>query len=240
MAKRTAATTKKASMPAGRRDTTRQVSQLRVVVIGAGGVGLSLLPTLGRVLNYGPTTYQFDVADLSLVDGNSFEERHRDRQRFAKTGNKAEVTVKELRDQFRSVTFTAHGFYLTKDNISGVVKDEHIVFCCVDNHATRKLVSEHCETLENVTVISGGNELTDGNIQIFIRRNGENVTAPLTEFHKEIQEPKDENPADAQQREGCDAMELSRPATADYELQRSGADAQRFPQLSDRGVGQVR
>ena len=69
-----------------------------------------------------------------MVDGGAFEERHRDRQRFDELGNKAEVTVKEYRDQFPNVRFTSHGFYLTEANIGTIIMDGHFVFCCGDNH----------------------------------------------------------------------------------------------------------
>jgi hypothetical protein len=51
--------------------------------------------------------------------------------------------------------------------------------------------------LENVALFSGGNEGVDpphehgtyGNVQIAIRRDGRDVTAPLTKFHPEIANP---------------------------------------------------
>jgi molybdopterin/thiamine biosynthesis adenylyltransferase len=211
MTKRIPATTKKSSGPTRQRRTNRQSVKLSIVVVGAGGIGLALLPTLSRVLNYGPTIYQFDVAALSLVDGGSFEKRNRDRQHFTEKGNKAEVTLVAYREEFPNVIFMPHGIYLTKENIGEIITDNDVVFCCVDNHATRKLVSEHAESLTNITIISGGNELIDGNIQVFVRQNGENVTASLTEFHKEIREPRDENPAYAQQRESWDGKNHSAP-----------------------------
>ena len=78
----------------------------------------------------------------------------------------------------------------------------------VDNHATRKLVSDRCEDLENVVLISGGNDFTDGNVQVHIRRDGQNITLPIAnDFHPEIMYPEDRNPADA----GCEELAQSQP-----------------------------
>jgi hypothetical protein len=51
-------------------------------------------------------------------------------------------------------------------------------------------------------LLSGGNELTDGNVQVFVRANGRNVTAPLTAFHAEIAQPPDQSPGEL----GCGAL----------------------------------
>jgi hypothetical protein len=68
------------------------------------------------------------------------------------------------------------------------------VFLSVDNHKTRRLVSDHCQELADVTLISGGNDFTDGNVQVYLRCGGRDVTVPLTRFHPEIAEPQDRSP----------------------------------------------
>ncbi len=76
------------------------------------------------------------------------------------------------------------------------------MFLCVDNHPTRKLVSQHWETLPDVILFSGGNEGvnpprergTYGNVQIAVRDNGENRTVPITRYHPEITRTKDKLP----------------------------------------------
>src|SRR5262249_26965442 len=79
------------------------------------------------------------------------------------------------------------------------------VFLCVDNHPTRKLVSEQCGRLPVVALFSGGNEGVDpprehgtyGNVQVYIRQDGKDLTVPLTRFHPEIANPKGKLPTDA-------------------------------------------
>lgn len=186
--------------------------KLSVKVIGGGGIGQQLLDPLSRVLNYGSSAYSFEDAELGLIDGDQFEERNRDRQQFRDRGNKAEVTVARLEDDFPNLIFRAHPTYIDEDNIPMLVKEHDIVFLCVDNHNTRKLVSQYCsEELQNVTIISGGNDFHDGNVMVYIRRNGVDESLPIhaakdangKRYHPEIANPEDEHPNDVEEREGC-------------------------------------
>jgi molybdopterin/thiamine biosynthesis adenylyltransferase len=187
------------------------MADISCTVIGAGGVGGRLLDILTQVLNYGSVTYQFDEAFLKVVDGDTYEARNRDRQKFHKDGNKAEVTVEKLQQEYETVNITAHGKFLTEDNIKDVIVENDVVFCCVDNHATRLLVSKHCQSLNNITLISGGNELFDGNVQAYVRRAGVDITPTIEEFHGEIAQPKDKNPAFVEKKPGCDALMETHP-----------------------------
>jgi hypothetical protein len=87
------------------------------------------------------------------------------------------------------------------------------------------LISDRAEELDNITVVSGGNELTDGNILLHIRKDGENVTLPLAnKYHPELLKPGDKNPGDEPEK-GCQVMAAAEPqlvatnfaaASADY------------------------
>lgn len=187
------------------------MADISCTVIGAGGVGGRLLDILTQVLNYGSVTYQFDEAFLKVVDGDTYEARNKDRQKFHKDGNKAEVTVERLKEDYENVNIIPHGKFLTEDNIKEIIVENDVVFCCVDNHATRLLVSKHCQSLNNVTLISGGNELFDGNVQIHVRRSGQDLTPSIEHFHPEIAEPKDKNPAYVEKKPGCDALMETHP-----------------------------
>lgn len=183
---------------------------MKIRVIGCGGIAGCVLPVLCRFLNYHP---DYDDVEISLIDGDEYEEKNRDRQGFDEFGNKADVTAKKLEEEFPSIFFRSHPTYIDEDNVIMLLREGDIIFLCVDNHATRKFVSDHCEELDNVVVISGGNDYIDGNVQIHIRKDGENLTLPIAnEFHPEIEEPEDENPADMEKREGgCDVEVVSEP-----------------------------
>ena len=167
---------------------------MRHVLIGLGGIGSHLVEPLCRFIAL--SCNQEQEKHIVLIDGDAYEEKNRVRQKFETFGNKAEVTKKWLTPLFPELTIEAKARFVDPENIYLFVKDGDHVFMGVDNHATRKIVSEHVETLKNALLISGGNELTDGNVQIFERRKGAVVLPPLTAFHPEIADPADRNPAE--------------------------------------------
>ena len=179
--------------------------KLKVKVIGTGGIGGCLLDVLCRVLNYGSSLYSFDEVDVALIDGDTYEERNRDRQSFRNRGNKAEDWLKRLEEDYPNLFFKAHPTYVSEENIGMLLQSGDVVFLCVDNHKTRRLVSRYCEDeLDNVVLFSGGNDLTDGSLQVFIRKDGWNQCLPLDSvYHPEIADPQDEHPDEVEEREGC-------------------------------------
>lgn len=171
---------------------------MEIIVIGLGGIGAALTPVLARYLEHregGP-------ARLVLMDGDAYQPANRARQPFRRLGNKARVTAEDLARQFEGVSIRAVEAYVDAHNIAALIGEGCIVILAVDNHATRKVVSEHCAGLHEVTLLSGGNDFTDGNVQVFVRRDGVNVTQPLTAFHPEIANPSDVSPADR----GCEVL----------------------------------
>lgn len=180
---------------------------LKVKVIGCGGIGSWLVDPLCTFLNFTNAS----SVEITLIDGDAYEERNRERQNFTEIGPKATVTSVRLQDKFPRLIFWDKPVYLTDANIIEHIRENDIVMVCVDNHKTRKLVSDRAEELENVTIISGGNELTDGNVLLAIRRNGENVTLPLAnKYHPELLNPPDKNPGDEKEK-GCAAMVAIEP-----------------------------
>lgn len=162
-----------------------------IKIIGIGGVGCALLPFLARYLNY-----RGERARVTLIDGDEFDRSNADRQAFGALGNKARVKAGEMAREFQHLSFRAVPEYITEANIAQYIQDGDTIFLAVDNHKTRKLVSDHCEKLAAVTLISGGNDFTDGNVQVHIREGGRDRTAPITRFHPEIRNPRDRSPAE--------------------------------------------
>lgn len=180
----------------------------KVKVIGAGGIGGYLLEPLCRYLSTSE-----DHVEVTVIDGDEFEERNRERQRFTECENKAKHTADSLKMDFPKIHFRAKDEFVTSENIITMIRNDDIVFLCVDNHATRKLVSERCSDLENVTLISGGNDYTDGNVIVYIRKDGKDVTKSPVDLHSKIANPVDKNPGDLtdQQRHGCEAEIVNNP-----------------------------
>jgi len=179
-------------------------SDLSIKLIGAGGVG-------GIVARYGAiycASLDGNVRFV-LIDGDEFEASNATRMFFGRHGNKAEVIRAELFPRFTDsrLSLMAIDEYVSPRNIKRLIHNGDIVLLTVDNHATRKLVSDYCaKALEDVCLISGGNDGvgkdasgrmlrgTYGNVQIYLRRAGKDVTPALTRNHPEIQKPADRLP----------------------------------------------
>ena len=161
---------------------------LKVKVIGCGGIGTCLLDPLCRYLNFSDNPN----VEVSLIDGDTYEERNRERQIFQAAGPKASITAERLREEFNRLNFWDHPVYLGDHNTITLIREGDIIFSCVDNHKTRKLISDRAEELNDVVIISGGNDWEDGNIQVHIRENGKNITVPVaSRYHPEIMNPTD-------------------------------------------------
>jgi hypothetical protein len=174
----------------------------RLKVIGLGGIGCAVLQYLAVFLKSLDRPVR-----LVLIDGDRFEIANNRRMIFQAVGNKAEVkaaeTVAWLGDC--EVSVVAVPQYVTVESVEKLILPGDHVFLCVDNHPTRKLVSEHCARLPSVALFSGGNEGVDpprergtyGNVQVYLRQDGRDRTAPLTRFHPEIANPKGKLPSEA-------------------------------------------
>lgn len=165
----------------------------RAVVIGLGGIGSNLVEPLCRILAY--SDKEDSPKRVILTDGKAYKERNRERQRFSVLANKADVQRDLLTPLFPELNIESKASFIDENNILVFIKEDDVVFLGCDNHATRKLVSHHVSTLDNVMLISGGNELYDGNVQIYLRADGKDITPSLTFQHPEIETPADRNPA---------------------------------------------
>lgn len=176
-----------------------------VKIVGLGGVGSIVAQYLTIFLRSCETDTR-----MVLIDGDEFEQKNAERMLFERHGNKAEVVHERLYPflQTGKVELVAISQFVTPENISRLIREDDIVILGVDNNATRKLIDDHCGTLKNVCLISGGNDGVEelpsgkmlrgtyGNAHICVRKDGENVTPSLSQFHAEIKNPADKNPAD--------------------------------------------
>jgi molybdopterin/thiamine biosynthesis adenylyltransferase len=163
---------------------------LAIKAIGIGGIGCALLPFLCRYLQYSG-----EEARLTLIDGDRFERNNAARQAFSGLGNKAEVKSRELAREYEALAFRSMPEYVTEDNVARLIGEGEVVFLMVDNHASRHLVSCHVSSLADLTLISGGNDYADGNVQVYVRQGGLDLTPSLARYHPEIASPQDRNPA---------------------------------------------
>jgi len=180
--------------------------EAKVKIVGLGGIGSVVCESLSRFLNF--TKDLDNYPKITLVDGDKFETKNHERQNFTIEGeNKAETKKSELKEKFTGVLFFSIPEFVTVGNISRVIEEKDIVMLCVDNHKTRKVVSDYCSKLNTITLISGGNELEDGNVQIFVKKGGQKITPSLTDYHKELENPNDKSPNEM----SCEELSKSEP-----------------------------
>ncbi len=183
---------------------SREGEKMNIKVIGLGGIGSILIEMIARFSNY---SMDENGIYITLIDGDSYEHKNRDRQIFGGFGNKSDIKKEEMSLRFNDIEFESIPQYVNGENISEIIKEKDVVFLCVDNHKTRKVVSEFCDSLNEVLLISGGNELLDGNVQIYMKKGGEKLTPSLTDYHPEIQEPEDKSPDEM----SCEELAVSTP-----------------------------
>lgn len=182
----------------------------RAVVVGLGGIGSWLVQGLAPFLN-------FDAENswtLVLVDGDEYEEKNRTRQAFEDLGPKAEIQAAWVLRRFPRLQVRSIPQYLSADGaeedtcpVSSAISSGDIVFLAVDNHKTRKMVIDHCARLRDVALISGGNEYEDGNVFVFVRREGRDLTPRPEKYHPELAAPSDKAPFEM----SCEELAASSP-----------------------------
>lgn len=154
-----------------------------VVIVGCGGIGGWLMPPLARFLE----AEGFD-GRIHIWDGDIVAEHNRSRQDFDGddiNANKAEVVCARVMCLFGSLQCTAHSEFIVPANVQSAVPEDSLVFTCVDNHPCRVLIDKRAAVLNNVCIISAGNELTDGNVHVYLRRSGVDCTDSFLSRHPE-------------------------------------------------------
>lgn len=164
------------------------------ILVGAGGTGSFLFPALIRYLEtyHGPRE---DTFTLTVIDGKEVAASKLSRQLFfgRHAGNPKATALVEQYESDPNVVIAVPS-YLGPDNISGI-RENSVVLIAADNFPVRARIEEHCQSLQNVTVINGGNEMTDGSLQIYARRDGEDVTPKLSQGHPEVLRDDKRDPA---------------------------------------------
>ena len=181
-------------------------NQKRFVLVGAGGIGTWLAAGLARMLEF-----KYPGSALIIVDGDTYEERNKERQSFSQMGNKAVATAHDLTQQFPNTMFIPVPKWVVDDNFGGVADDEEspkikasalitendVVFAVVDNFAARKIIFDAAQNLDNVDIFTGGNDdALFGSVYHYQRRDGHDVTDHPVHTHSEYENPPDKNPGE--------------------------------------------
>jgi len=179
------------------------LNKLNIVVIGLGGIGSILTGRLSRFLNF---TKDLEC-NILLVDGDYYEAKNYERQEFNRIGDKAEMQYSELAIKFPRIMYDYQNVFINENNAHEIIKEKSVVFLCLDNHKSRNVVSNYCKTLNDITIISGGNDFTDGNVQIYVKQGGKELTPDLCAYHPEIASPTDKSPEEM----SCEELSESEP-----------------------------
>jgi molybdopterin/thiamine biosynthesis adenylyltransferase len=177
-----------------------------ICVIGLGGIGSHLVDTLSRFLASVKTNSR---VNFILCDGDDYSESNLSRQNFEAElvgENKAKSQRLVLESYYgKLIKYISEERYFNLENSEEVIPENTVVFSGVDNHATRKLIQERCALMKNVILISGGNDLTDGNVQYFEMLEGVQMGRRIDDeaYHPEIFTPKDKSPDDM----SCEELE---------------------------------
>ncbi len=168
---------------------TSVVTRGRVVFIGLGGVGKYVSQTAATFLAGLQGAMPEQETNLLLVDGDAFSFSNTYRMDVPDFGNKAEAIGKGMLQSFDVPGFSVRWKpeYVTSENIEEIIQ------------------SGDC-----VVLISGGNDGVEdglrgtyGNVQVYMREEWDDITAPLTKFHPEIADPQDKAPSE------MDCLELA-------------------------------
>lgn len=180
----------------------------KIKIVGVGGIGSYLVEPLCRYLN------SLNVPiEVTIIDGDSYEQKNKQRQQFSRFGNKAEITVKDIKAKFPNILFKIQPVFIDKKNVISLIRENDEVFLCVDNHNTRNIVSKRCEELDDIILINGANEYTDGDVFVYCKKKGENgktYNRTLTEAFPSIANPQDLHPNELK-KSSCQEEALSQP-----------------------------
>jgi molybdopterin/thiamine biosynthesis adenylyltransferase len=185
--------------------TAHTEDPVRVILVGAGGIGTWLAEGVARLLEW-----KFPGSALIIVDGDNYEPKNLERQNFTKMGNKASVKALELTDKFEKTTFIPVPKWVVGEDYSGVsdedspkikasdlLSENDIVLAVVDNFAARKILFDTASQINNIDVFTGGNDDgLFGSTYHYQRRDGKDITEHPVHFHPEYESPPDKNPGE--------------------------------------------
>lgn len=155
---------------------------------------------------------------LELIDGGTYKPRHVDHELFTELGKKVTVSKKILQRNFPNLkNIGAIPFYIgekrSKDfKLAGdLIHDGDIIFLCVDNDLTKKIILKQCRWLKNVVIVIGGVDGVDVHILIYIKIRGVEITPNPISYDPFIMNPNDQLPAGSDNEECLDEAAKQKP-----------------------------
>lgn len=126
----------------------QKLLQSKVLVIGAGGLGVPVLQYLAAA----------GIGEIGVIDGDALEISNLQRQvLYSETEigqNKAQLAVKKLKELNSEIQYQSYDFFIEKNNVFEIIDDYDIIVDCTDNFSTRYLVNDACYLLKKSLVFS--------------------------------------------------------------------------------------
>lgn len=143
----------------------QKLTKAKVLIIGVGGLGCSVLQNLAAA----------GVGTIGIVDGDVVEETNLHRQFLFTLNdcgrNKVEVASEAVLKQNPAVEIISYSEYFTKQNCIDVVADFQIIVDCTDNIATRYLIND-VTAVRGIPMVYASIHKFEGQLSVFNYKNG--------------------------------------------------------------------
>ena len=143
----------------------KKLNMSKVLVIGAGGLGIPVLQYLNSM----------GIGTIGVVDGDHIVESNLHRQVIYNENQLGQQKVFAasdfLKNQNRNTTIKTFNCYLNPKNALEIIKHFDIIIDASDNFATRYLVNDSCVIL-NKPFIYGALHGFEGQVSVFNYKNG--------------------------------------------------------------------
>jgi adenylyltransferase/sulfurtransferase len=132
----------------------------RVLVVGAGGLGVPVLSYLAGA----------GVGTLGIVDGDALEASNLHRQPLYALGDvgqpKAELAARRLRALNPEIDVRVHAVRLDADNVRQLLADYELAIDCSDNFATKFLLNDACVLARKPAIFASVYQY-EGQLQVY-------------------------------------------------------------------------
>ncbi len=122
--------------------------QSKVAIIGAGGLGGTVLELLVRM----------GIGELIIADKDIIGDSNLNRQILSTETNlgqsKTEVAVKRVKEINSSIEITGHSVFIDSDNVKKIIEGAEVVVDALDNLPVRFILQQACREL-NIPLVHG-------------------------------------------------------------------------------------
>ena len=195
------------------------ISQVKIIVLGAGGTGGYVLPHLYRI----GFASQYEIRVI-VCDGDRVEARNLVRQNFIDQDigeNKALVLSRRYAGVFGIEAEYIPSFIEEADTLERLIQptnifEQVILLGCVDNNKSRRICHEVFYRTDNLIYIDAGNGEYTGQVVCGVRSNGRTLWKPVAAVYPDVleEDAEDRFPSEL----SCAEQAVSAPQTVTANL----------------------